>query len=292
MSEYIEGLKAAGKLRDVFDKSGGFKVGNASFGDSNVTLISGPCSVESRESFISQALALESMGTHILRGGAFKPCTYPVREALPSGWKEGIGFEGLEIMKYASEKTGLPVVTEIMDHQTIERALPYIDMVQVGTRNAQNYTLLDELGRAGIPVLLKRGTWMTVDEILGAVERIYSHGNFQVAVCLRGVVGAPSYRHVWPSVRWAPDLMMIAALKELCPRLPVVYDPSHACGKRDFVGPMAIAAIAAGADGLIIESHPDPANSISDPDQAVTLETLGKILEKARAAYEIRWKYR
>ena len=153
-----------------------------------------------------------------------------------------------------------------------------IDIVQVGTRNFQNYTLLDALGELDTPILLKRGTWGTIDEILGAVERILVRGNEKVAICLRGVVGAPSYRHVFPSIRWAPDLMMIPALKELCD-IPIIYDPSHATGYRNFVPSISRAAMAAGADGLIIESHPNPTESISDADQAISLETLKEIVE-------------
>jgi 3-deoxy-7-phosphoheptulonate synthase len=137
--------------------------------------------------------------------------------------------------------------------------------------------LLDALGELDIPILLKRGTWGTIDEILGAVERILVRGNEKVAICLRGVVGAPSYRHVFPSIRWAPDLMMIPALKELCD-IPIIYDPSHSTGYRNFVPAISKAAIAAGADGLIVESHPNPSESISDADQAITIETLKEIL--------------
>ena len=161
-----------------------------------------------------------------------------------------------------------------------------IDIVQVGTRNFQNYTLLDALGELDIPILLKRGTWGTIDEILGAVERILVRGNEKVAICLRGVVGAPSYRHVFPSIRWAPDLMMIPALKELCD-IPIIYDPSHATGYRNFVLPISMAAISAGADGLIIESHPNPTESISDADQAISLKTLNDIIYKVEVMSDL-----
>ena len=162
--------------------------------------------------------------------------------------------------------------------QINEMTMDCIDIVQVGTRNFQNYSLLDELGKIDKPILLKRGTWGTIDEILGAVERILHGGNEKVAICLRGVVGAPSYRHVFPSIRWAPDLMMIPALKELCD-IPIIYDPSHATGYRNFVPAISKAAMAAGADGLIIESHPNPEKSISDADQAITYETLEQIVK-------------
>ena len=180
-------------------------------------------------------------------------------------------------MSEAKKASGLPIVTEVMDASMIEEVGGVADVFQIGTRNFQNYTLLDALGKCNTPVLLKRGTWATIDEILGACERILVGGNENVAICLRGVVGAPSYRHVFPSIRWAPDIMMIPALKELT-NIPVIYDPSHSTGYRNFVEPISKAAIAAGADGLIIEVHPNPDNSISDPMQAIDYDTLKQIL--------------
>ena len=161
------------------------------------------------------------------------------------------------------------------------------DIFQIGTRNFQNYSLLDELGKCDIPILLKRGTWGTIDEILGACERILVGGNKKVAICLRGVVGMPSYRHVFPTIRWAPDLMMIPALKEIT-NIPIIYDPSHSTGYRNFVRPISRAAIAAGSDGLIIEAHPDPNNSISDPDQAIDYKTLKRYLMNNNLSIVIR----
>ena len=165
--------------------------------------------------------------------------------------------------------------------QINQLSMDTIDYIQVGTRNFQNYTLLDELGKLDKPILLKRGTWGTLDEILGACERILVGGNEKLAICLRGVVGMPSYRHIFPSTRWAPDLMMIPALKEFCD-IPIIYDPSHSTGYRNFVKPISKAAIAAGADGLIIESHPEPEKSISDADQAISIETLKEIMEEIK----------
>ena len=163
-----------------------------------------------------------------------------------------------------------------MDASKITLVSEHADIFQVGTRNFQNYTLLDALGKQNKPVLLKRGTWGTLDEILGACERIIEGGNTNLAICLRGVVGMPSYRHIFPSTRWAPDLMMIPALKEFT-NIPIIYDPSHATGFRNFVLPISKAALALGVDGLIVECHPDPEKSISDPDQAITFETLKTI---------------
>ncbi len=248
--------------------------------EENPYIISGPCSVESEEMIVDWAQKMKRVGVNALRGGAYKPCTYPItKEVGSNGWKEGLREDGLRFLKTAREETGLPIVSEIMDaYQITSSTMDCIDIVQVGTRNFQNYTLLDALGELDVPILLKRGTWGTIDEILGAVERILVGGNEKVAICLRGVVGMPSYRHVFPSIRWAPDLMMIPALKELCD-IPIIYDPSHATGYRNFVPAISKAAIAAGADGLIIESHPNPTKSISDADQAISLSTLMLLLD-------------
>ena len=274
MNNYIQSLVDSKKLKKSIEP-------NRWKFDSNPYIISGPCSVESEEMIVDWAHKMKNSGVNALRGGAYKPCTYPITEEIgKNGWKEGLREDGLKFLKTAREETGLPIVSEIMDsNQITESTMDCIDIVQVGTRNFQNYTLLDALGELDIPILLKRGTWGTIDEILGAVERILVKGNEKVAICLRGVVGAPSYRHVFPSIRWAPDLMMIPALKELCD-IPIIYDPSHATGYRNFVLPISMAAISAGADGLIIESHPNPTESISDADQAISLKTLNDIIYK------------
>ena len=276
MNEYIKTLVDAKKL-DISLQPDRWKF------DSNPYIISGPCSVESEEMIVDWAHKMKDVGVNALRGGAYKPCTYPIMEEVgDDGWKEGLREDGLKYLRIASVETDLPIVSEIMDASQInELTMDCIDIVQVGTRNFQNYTLLDALGELDIPILLKRGTWGTIDEILGAVERILVGGNEKVAICLRGVVGAPSYRLVFPSIRWAPDLMMIPALKELCD-IPIIYDPSHATGYRNFVPAISKAAIAAGADGLIIESHPNPEQSISDADQAITIDTLKDIMESVR----------
>jgi 3-deoxy-7-phosphoheptulonate synthase len=273
MNDYIKTLVDAKKLNISLQP-------NRWEFDTNPYIISGPCSVESEEMIVDWAHKMKKVGVNALRGGAYKPCTYPILEEVgDDGWKEGLREDGLKYLRIASLESGLPIVSEIMDSNQInELTMDCIDIVQVGTRNFQNYTLLDALGELDTPILLKRGTWGTIDEILGAVERILVRGNEKVAICLRGVVGAPSYRHVFPSIRWAPDLMMIPALKELCD-IPIIYDPSHATGYRNFVPSISRAAMAAGADGLIIESHPNPTESISDADQAISLETLKEIVE-------------
>ena len=276
MNEYINSLINQDKLRISTDKSIDFTwpLGDCEVGK-DLCLISGPCSVESEEMIIDFSKILSGVGVDAIRGGAYKPCTYPI-EKETNGWREGLREKGLVYLKRAAESTGLPVVTEVMEPKLVKMVSEYADVLQVGTRNFQNYPLLDALGKSDTPVLLKRGTWGTVDEILGAAERILRGGNRKIAICLRGVVGMPSYRHVFPSIRWAPDLMMIPALKSLT-NIPVIYDPSHATGYSDFVLPVSKAAIAAGADGLIVECHPDPKNSISDADQAIDVETLKKI---------------
>ena len=249
--------------------------------DKNPFIISGPCSVESEEMIVDWSLKMKELGVDALRGGAYKPCTYPITRAI-GNWKEGLREDGLRYLLTAKQESGLPIVSEIMDvNQINQLSMDTIDYIQVGTRNFQNYSLLDELGKLDKPILLKRGTWGTLDEILGACERILVGGNEKLAICLRGVVGMPSYRHIFPSTRWAPDLMMIPALKEFCD-IPIIYDPSHSTGYRNFVKPISKAAISAGADGLIIESHPEPEKSISDADQAISIETLKEIVEEIK----------
>lgn len=279
MNEYINKLIQDDKLRLSVDKSKsfGFQLGNKWVGKDKV-LISGPCSVESRDMIVDWSQELKEVGVDAIRAGAYKPCTYPIRKEV-NGWKEGMREEGLKAMIDAKSQCGLPMVSEIMDvKQITSLSMDAIDVIQVGTRNFQNYSLLDEFGKLDKPILLKRGTWGTLDEILGACERILDGGNEKIAICLRGVVGMPSYRHIFPSTRWAPDLMMIPALQQFT-NIPIIYDPSHATGYRDFVVPISKGAMAVGADGLIVECHPNPSESISDADQAIGIEELKQIKE-------------
>lgn len=268
MNEYIQSLKDKCKLNISIDPSETFSW--------NYFKIAGPCSVEG-ESIIEIANEMKRCGADALRAGAYKPCTFPITKET-NGWKEGLRKKGIELLKIAKQESGLPIVTEVMDTSMIDEVGEVADVFQVGTRNFQNYTLLDALGKQDIPVLLKRGTWGTLDEILGATERILVGGNRNIAICLRGVVGMPSYRHIYPTTRWAPDLMMIPALKEFT-NIPIIYDPSHATGYRKFVEPVSKAAMAIGADGLIIESHPTPDLSISDSAQTIDYSTLKRIFE-------------
>ena len=266
MNKYIKSLKDQNKLNISIDKTKTF--------DWKYTKIAGPCSIEGND--ISDiAKEVQEAGANAFRAGAYKPCTYPILQET-HGWKEGLREKGLELLHLVKNLTNMPIVTEVMDANMIDMVGEVADVFQVGTRNFQNYTLLDALGKTNKPVLLKRGTWGTIDEILGACERILVGGNDNIAICLRGVVGMPNYRHVFPSIRWAPDLMMIPALKELT-NIPIIYDPSHSTGYRNFVEPMSKAALAAGADGLIVECHPEPNKSISDPAQAIDYKTLKNI---------------
>lgn len=278
---YIEKLIETGKLSDRFRNSDmSFSYKGLDW-NKDLILIGGPCSIESKQQFSNVANSLAKQSLKFIRGGAYKPCTFPVKEIKENGWKEGVGFDGLKIMENVAKSYDMQTVSEIMDYRLIEIADPYIDIWQVGARNFQNYTLLDELAKSQKPILLKRGPWATIDEIFGAVERIYNGGNEKVAICLRGVVGAPSYRHVFESIRWAPDIMMIPAIKSII-NIPVIYDPSHSCGLSKFVEPISLAAIAAGANGIIFETHPEPAKSISDPDQAIDLQQATKLIKKCR----------
>ena len=277
MNEYIDKLIQDDKLSLSVDKSKtfGFQLGDKWVGKDKV-LISGPCSVESRNMIVDWSQELKEVGVDAVRAGAYKPCTYPIRKEV-NGWKEGMREEGLKAMIDAKSQCGLPMVSEIMDvKQITSLSMDAIDVIQVGTRNFQNYSLLDELGKLDKPILLKRGTWGTLDEILGACERILDGGNEKLAICLRGVIGAPSYRHIFPSIRWTPDLMMIPALQQFT-NIPIIYDPSHSTGYRDFVVPISKGAMAVGADGLIVECHPNPSESISDADQAISIDELKEI---------------
>lgn len=272
LPKFIKGLVAENKLKHTVDE-------NLSV-DWPWTKIAGPCSVEGGPgdpcNIVDIAKEMKRLGANAFRAGAYKPCTYPVTETKTNGWKEGLREEGLQLLKLVKEETGLPIVTEIMhDKQLTDETLDIIDVVQVGTRNAQNYDLLDALGHIEKPILLKRGLYGQLEDMLGAAERIMAGGNTRVAICPRGVGGGPSYRHVFGSI-WSPDLMVIPALNEVT-NMPVIYDPSHATGYRNFVPAISKAALAAGAHGLIIECHPDPENSISDPDQAIDYNTLSTI---------------
>jgi 3-deoxy-7-phosphoheptulonate synthase len=230
--------------------------GSIYIGEGNCTVIAGPCSVESRDSYLEIAGMIKNMGVHILRGGAYKPRTSPYSFS-------GLGEEGLKILKEARELTGLPVVTEVVDVRDMEKVAYYSDIIQIGSRNMQNFTLLKEAGQIQRPVLLKRGFAATIEEWLLACEYILDAGNQEVILCERGI------RTFEGMTRNTVDIAAVALVKELS-HLPVIVDPSHATGRRSLVAPVARAAIAAGADGLMIEVHQNPEQALSDGAQSIT----------------------
>ena len=239
-----------------------------SFGARSFVVMAGPCAVESREQLLTTAQAVAQAGAAVLRGGAFKPRTSPHSF-------QGLGEEGLRYLVEASAATGLPVVTEVMDPRQVELVAGHAAMLQIGSRNMQNFPLLREVGRLGKPVLLKRAAAATLDELLAAAEYILAEGNREVVLCERGV------RSFDPSTRYLLDLSAIPLLQARSP-LPVVVDPSHGTGVRDLVIPMARAALAVGADGLLVEVHPEPRTALSDGPQALRPEDFSALMAEIR----------
>jgi 3-deoxy-7-phosphoheptulonate synthase len=238
--------------------------------------IAGPCTVESREVMLEAARVVKDAGGQFLRGGAYKPRTSPYAF-------QGLGDAGLRLLQEAKEETGLPVVTELMDARDLEAILDVADVIQLGARSMQNYTLLTEVGRAGRPVLMKRGLSATLDELLMAAEYILKEGNESVILCERGI------RTFETAYRFTLDLLAVPVLKELT-HLPVIVDPSHAAGKRDLVTPLSMAAAAVGADGVIVEIHPDPEAAICDGPQALRAEGFADYLRQLERVAEIAGK--
>jgi 3-deoxy-7-phosphoheptulonate synthase len=230
-------------------------IGGAKIGGEHFALIAGPCTVESREQTLSTAHVVKSAGATLLRGGAYKPRTSPYSF-------QGLGEAGLRILKEAKAETGLPIVTELMDIRDLDAVVEVADLIQIGARNMQNYTLLTEVGRSGCPVMIKRGLSSTIEELLMAAEYVLKEGNENVVLCERGI------RTFETAYRFTLDLTAIPVLKGLS-HLPVVVDPSHAAGRRDLVEPLSLAAAAVGADGIIVEVHPDPDEAICDGPQAL-----------------------
>ena len=243
-------------------------VGSTAIGPHTLTIMAGPCAVESREQLLETAFAVKKAGATFLRGGAYKPRTSPYSF-------QGLEEEGLKYMKEARQATGLSVICEVTSHHAIEAAVKYVDMLQIGARNMQNFELLKEAGKAGIPVLLKRGLSATIDEWLNAAEYIMSEGNEQVVLCERGI------RTYETSTRNTLDISAVPVLKGKT-HLPVIVDPSHATGVRAYVPPLAKCAIAAGADGLMIEVHPNPAQALSDGPQSLTFEQFQELTASLR----------
>jgi 3-deoxy-7-phosphoheptulonate synthase len=242
--------------RTVLDIAGR-KVGGGHF-----AMIAGPCTVESRDQMMQTARVVRDAGATLLRGGAYKPRTSPYAF-------QGLGQEGLRLLAEAKAETGLPIVTELMDISDLDAVLEVADVIQIGARNMQNYPLLAEIGRAGRPVLLKRGLSATLDELLMAAEYVLKEGNPNVMLCERGI------RTFETAYRFTLDLMAVPVLKELS-HLPVIVDPSHAAGRRELVTPLSLAAAAVGADGIIVEVHPNPDEAICDGPQALRTEDFAE----------------
>jgi 3-deoxy-7-phosphoheptulonate synthase len=249
------------------------RIGDVEIGGDHPVIMAGPCVVEDRESTIAIAREARAKGAVMLRGGAYKPRTSPYAF-------QGLGEVGLEHLAAARDDTGLPVVTEVMEPDQVDLVAHYADMLQVGARNMQNYPLLRRVGQSQRPVLLKRGFSATIEEWLMAAEYILAHGNPNVVLCERGI------RAFDPAFRFTLDLNAVPMVKELT-HLPVVVDPSHGTGKRSLVAPMSLAAIAAGADGLILEVHPDPDSALCDGSQTITLDDLGTIARQVVAMHSV-----
>ena len=245
-------------------------------GGEHFTMIAGPCTVESRDQVLSTADTVAAAGASMFRGGAYKPRSSPYSF-------QGLGQEGLRLLAEAKERTGLPIVTELMDARDVEPILEVADVIQVGARNMQNYPLLAEIGRTGRPVLIKRGLSSTLEELLMAAEYVLKEGNPNVMLCERGI------RTFETAYRFTLDIMAIPMLKELS-HLPVIVDPSHAPGRRDMVLPLSMAAAAAGADGIIVEVHPNPEEAICDGPQQIYAEEFAAYLEQVERAAAVAGK--
>jgi len=259
--------------KQIHPKDSIITVGNSKIGGKHFAIIAGPCSVENRKQIISIAKEVKKCGATFLRGGAFKPRTSPYSF-------QGLGEEGLKYLAEAKKITGLPVVTEVMQISQIELVSKYADVLQIGARNMQNFNLLKEVGKAKKPVLLKRGMSATITELLMAAEYIMSSGNSKVILCERGI------RTFSDETRFTLDISAIPVLKKET-HLPVIIDPSHATGKRGLVPSMALAAVAAGADGIIVEVHIKPDTALSDSSQTIDIPTFRKLVGDIRAIAKV-----
>jgi 3-deoxy-7-phosphoheptulonate synthase len=274
--EVMEGVKEAHRIASPYKLAsrnfnpGGtvVKVGGVSIGGEQVVVMAGPCSVESREQIDLVAEQVARAGARVIRGGAFKPRSSPYSF-------QGMGAEGLQLMRAAADRNGLLVVSEVMDQTQIPLVSEYSDILQVGARNMQNFNLLRELGKLRKPILLKRGIAATIEELLLSAEYIMAGGNYDVILCERGIRTFETY------TRNTMDISAIPVVKKLS-HLPMVADPSHGTGRRDKVAPMARAAVAAGADGLLIEVHPDPDRALSDGAQSLRPEQFEELMAQLR----------
>lgn len=258
--------------RDFKPNNTHFPLGDHVVGGKEIVIMAGPCSVESRSQILETAHACREAGAHILRGGAFKPRSSPYSF-------QGLGEEGLQYLAEAREQTGLPIITEVMEPALVPLVCEYADILQIGTRNMQNYALLHAVGKSQFPVLLKRGMSSTIEEWLMCAEYILSHGNTRVMLCERGIRTFEQY------TRNTFDINAVAVAKHLS-HLPVIADPSHATGKWEYVAPAAKASIAAGADGLIIEVHMQPETALSDGAQSLKPEKFARLIKEMKAIAE------
>jgi 3-deoxy-7-phosphoheptulonate synthase len=264
----VSGLKLAAK--GVKDKTI-VKVRDVEIGGKDLALIAGPCTVENEEQMMETAKAVKASGANMLRGGAFKPRTSPYAF-------QGLGLKGLKILEKTGKQTGLPIVSEVLDTKDVSWVCEYVDVLQIGARNMQNFSLLKEVGKTGKPVLLKRGMFSTFSEWLNCAEYILNEGNPNVILCERGIRSFETY------TRNTLDLSAVPVMKELT-HLPIIIDPSHGTGRRSLIESMSLAAVAAGADGLIIEVHYKPEEATSDKDQTLSPTQFDQLAIKARKLY-------
>ena len=258
--------------RDFHPEDSVIRINGVSVGGNQVIVMAGPCSVESRDQLMETAAAVKEAGAHVLRGGAFKPRTSPYAF-------QGLGLKGLELLREARDQFQLPIVTEVVSPQDVTLVAQYADILQIGARNTQNFALLAAVGEMQKPVLLKRGIMSTIEELVMAAEYILSHGNQRVILCERGI------RTFETATRNTFDINAIPVLKSLT-HLPVIADPSHGTGKWKLVTPVARAAVAAGADGIIVEVHPNPALALSDGPQSLKPENFAQLVADVRRVAE------
>ena len=249
-------------------------IGNAVVGGPDPVIMAGPCSVEDEEQMVSTAKAVKAAGATVLRGGAFKPRTSPYSF-------RGMGVDGLKLLDLAKQETGLPIITEVMSPSDVDTVAQYADILQVGARNMQNYSLLDEVGMTRMPVMVKRGLSASYEEWLLAAEYVMSHGNNQVMLCERGIRAFESF------TRFTMDVAAIPVIQRLS-HLPIVADPSHSTGKWYLVTPVALAAVAAGAHGLLIEVHPNPDLAKCDGPQSLTFDNFDLLMGQVNAIHSVR----
>jgi 3-deoxy-7-phosphoheptulonate synthase len=254
----------------------GIEIAGRRLGGPEFALIAGPCTVESREQTLSTAHAVQAAGASMFRGGAYKPRTSPYAF-------QGLGRAGLMMLAEAKAQTGLPIVTECTDVRDLDEVLEVADIIQIGARNMQNYALLTEIGRSGRPALLKRGLSSTLDELISASEYLLKEGNDAVVLCERGI------RTFETAYRFTLDLAAVPVLKART-HLPVIVDPSHAAGRRELVEPLSLAAAAVGADGIIVEVHPNPDEAICDGPQSISTAQFASYAERVRAAATLAGK--